>query len=118
MNTNLKVGFGRVVCLPDDPIVHIAGNDAKTDMNTDGIRDELAVTCIAISQGKNTFLIYTCDTVTINEFYVQTKEMITEATSVPADNIILNATHTHSAPTLKHDLPGRDATLQNSKLAA
>ena len=84
MNTNLKVGFGRVVCLPDDPIVHIAGNDAKTDMNSDGIRDELAVTCIAISQGKNTFLIYTCDTVTINEFYANRNLMFCFRTLVPA----------------------------------
>ena len=42
MSTKLKIGFGRVVCLPDDPVVHIAGNDAKTDMNTDGVRDDLA----------------------------------------------------------------------------
>ena len=111
MNTKLKVGFGRIVCLPDDPIVHIAGNDAKTDRNTDGIRDELAVTCIALSQEEKKWLIYTCDTVTINEFYVSIKEMVTAATGVPGENIVLNATHTHSAPTLKHDLPGRDAYL-------
>lgn len=111
MDASLKIGFGRVVCLPDDPIVHIAGNDAKTDMNTDGVRDDLAVTCIAIKKDERTYLIFTCDTVTINEFYIRTKEMITENTGVPADRIILNATHTHSAPTLKQDLPGRDAYL-------
>jgi len=117
MNTKLKVGFGRIVCLPDDPIVHIAGNDAKTDRNTDGIRDELAVTCIALSKGGKTWLIYTCDTVTINEFYVSIKEMVTAATGVPGEHIVLNATHTHSAPTLKHDLPGRDAYLAKFRVA-
>ena len=117
MSNKLQAGFGRIVCLPDDPIVHIAGNDAKTDMNTDGIRDELAVTCIALRQGGKTYLIYTCDTVTINDFYVPTKEMITKATGVEADCIVLNATHTHSAPTLKHDLPGRDAYLAKFQVA-
>ena len=117
MNTTLSVGVGRIVCLPDDPIVHIAGNDAKTDVNTDGVRDDLAVTCIALSHGERTFLIYTCDTVTINEFYVATKEMITAATGIPADCIILNATHTHSAPTLKHNLPGKDAYLAKFQTA-
>ena len=117
MNTTLKVGFGRIVCLPDDPIVHIAGNDAKTDMNPDGVRDDLAVTCIALAQGGKTYLVYTCDTVTINEFYIPTKEKITAATGIPADNIVLNATHTHSAPTLKNDLPGRDAYLAKFQIA-
>ena len=111
MNTNLQAGFSRIVCLPDDLVAHIAGNDAKTDISVDGLRDELAVTCIALQQGGKTYLIYTCDTVTINDFYHTTKQMITAATGVSADNIVLNATHTHSAPTLKHDLPGRDEYL-------
>lgn len=117
MNTNLQAGFSRVVCLPDDLVAHIAGNDAKTDISVDGLRDELAVTCIALQQGGKTYLVYTCDTVTINEFYHHTKEMITEATGVPGDNIVLNATHTHSAPTLKHDLPGRDEYLAKFKIS-
>ena len=117
MSENLKAGFGRIVCLPDDPIVHIAGNDAKTDMNTDGVRDDLAVTCIALSQGGQTYLIYTCDTVTINDFYVDIEKAVSQATGVTPDHIILNATHTHSAPTLKHDLPGRDAYLAKFKAA-
>jgi len=117
MNTNLHAGFGRIVCLPDDPIVHIAGNDAKTDLSIDGIRDELAVTCIALRQGGQTYLIYTCDTVTINEFYVAIEQAVADATGVSPDNIILNATHTHSAPTLKHDLPGRDAYLAKFSIA-
>ena len=117
MNTNLKAGFARIVCLPDNLVAHIAGNDAKTDISVDGLRDELAVTCIALAQGGKTYLVYTCDTVTINEFYHDTKRMITEATGVPAENMVLNATHTHSAPTLKHDLPGRDEYLAKFKVA-
>ena len=111
MNTKLQAGFSRIVCLPDDPVAHIAGNDAKTDISVDGIRDELAVTCIALAQGGETYLIYTCDTVTINDFYIAIEKAISDATGIPTEHIILNATHTHSAPTLKHDLPGRDAYL-------
>ncbi len=111
MQNKLQAGFSRIVCLPDNLVAHIAGGDAKTDISVDGLRDELAVTCIALMQGGKTYLIYTCDTVTINDFYHTTKQMITDATGVPADKIVLNATHTHSAPTLKHDLPGRDAYL-------
>ena len=117
MTTTLKAGFARIVCIPDNIVAHIAGNDAKTDISVDGLRDELAVTCIALQQGGKTYLVYTCDTVTINDFYHHIKEMITEATGVPGDNIVLNATHTHSAPTLKNDLPGRDEYLAKFKIA-
>lgn len=117
MNTNLQAGFSRIVCLPDNLVAHIAGNDAKTDISTDGLRDELAVTCIALRQGGQTYLVYTCDTVTINDFYHDIKRMITEKTGIPGDNIVLNATHTHSAPTIKQDLPGKEEYLAKFKIA-
>ena len=117
MNSKLQAGFSRVVCLPDNLVAHIAGNDAKTDISYDGLRDELAVTCIALMQGDQTYLVYTCDTVTINDFYVAIEKSVCDATGVPVRNIILNATHTHSAPTLKHDLPGRDEYLAKFSVA-
>ena len=117
MNMKLQAGFARIVCLPDNLVAHIAGNDAKTDISVDGLRDELAVTCIALRQGGQTYLIYTCDTVTINDFYHDIKRMVTEKTGVPADNIVLNATHTHSAPTIKQDLPGKEEYLAKFKVA-
>lgn len=117
MDNKLQAGFSRVVCLPDNLVAHIAGNDAKTDISVDGLRDELAVTCIALQQGGQTYLIYTCDTVTINDFYHHTKEMITAGTGVPAENIVLNATHTHSAPTIKQDLPGKEEYLAKFKIS-
>ena len=117
MNTNLQAGFARVICLPDNLVAHIAGNDAKTDISVDGLRDELAVTCIALQEGGQTYLVYTCDTVTINDFYHHIKEMVTAGTGVPAENIVLNATHTHSAPTLKNELPGKEEYLAKFKIA-
>ena len=108
----LQAGFWREVCLPDDAIVYIAGGDPASDPSTDGVLDELAVTCIALKQGGKTYLIYTCDIVDIDgKFYHTTETAITNATGIPVEQIILNATHTHSAPTLKNDLPGKDAYL-------
>ena len=108
----LQAGFWREVCLPDDPIVYIAGGDPASDPSTDGVLDELAVTAIALKQGGMTYLIYTCDIVDIDgAFYRTTETAISEATGLPVEQIILNATHTHSAPTLKNNLPGKDAYL-------
>lgn len=110
-DTGLQAGFARVTCLPDDKIVYIAGGDAAADPSTDGVLDPLAVTAIALKQGGRTILVYTCDIVDIDSFYTTTEKEIAEATGLPVTDIILNATHTHSAPTLKNNLPGKDAYL-------
>jgi len=96
----LQAGFAREVCIPDDPIVYIAGGTASEDPSTDGLLDEIAVTCIALKQGGNTYLVYTCDVVDIESFYKGTETVISEASGIDPAYIILNATHTHSAPTL------------------
>lgn len=103
----LQAGFARVACLPDSYPVHIAGGDAASDICQNGYLDELTVTCIALKQGEQTVLIYTCDVVDIAGFYNETETAISKATGIPASHIILNATHTHSAPTLKDNLPGK-----------
>lgn len=108
----LQAGFAREVCLPDDQIVYIAGGTAEEDPSTDGVLDEITVTCIALKQGGETYLIYTCDVVDIDgKFCAITDTAISEATGIPVEKIILNGTHTHSAPTLKDNLPGKDAYL-------
>ena len=109
--TSLLAGFAREVCLPDDAIVYIAGGTASEDPSTDGVLDEIMITCIALKQNGRTILVYTCDVVDIESFYTGTETVISEATGIPASDIILNATHTHSAPTLKNNLPGKDAYL-------
>lgn len=109
----LQAGFARVICLPDDQLVYIAGGTAAEDPATDGVLDELAETCIALKQGGETYLIFTCDVVDIDgKFCKITDKAISEATGIPEDKIILSATHTHSAPTLKDNLPGRDNYLK------
>ena len=108
----LQAGFAREICLPDDQIVYIAGGTAEEDPSTDGVLDEITVTCVALKQGGETYLIYTCDVVDIDgKFCRITDAAIAEATGIPEDRIILNGTHTHSAPTLKDNLPGKDAYL-------
>lgn len=96
----LKVGFGRVSILPKVQ-VNLDGGDIEGRPASDPI-DDIAATCIAISQGDETILIYTLDLLLVQKTLLPAQELITEATGVPAENIILNTTHTHSAPAYNH----------------
>ena len=108
--TGLQIGFDRQKAMPDSYPVHIEGNDAGADVCEGSVLDELTVTCIAMKTGDKTVLVYTCDIVDIDgTFYKETESAISGATGIPVSDIILNATHTHSAPTLKSNLPGKDA---------
>lgn len=95
-NAGLQVGFGRKSITPTQSGVEIAGGDSSARLST-GFLDEVAATCIALRMGEETFLIYTLDFMVI---YDGTKtlleESIMQATGLPSENILLNATHTHS----------------------
>ena len=76
----LQAGFAREVCLPDDAIVYIAGGTASEDPSTDGVLDEITITCVALKQSGRTILVYTCDVVDIESFYTGTETVISEVT--------------------------------------
>ena len=107
--STLLAGFGRVSCIPDDPLVHIAGGTAADDPATDGLLDTLDITCVALQKAGETYLIYTCDIVDIIGFNSNIEATIEQELGIPKENVIFNGTHTHSAPTLKPgdiNLPG------------
>ena len=96
----LQVGFGRENILPDIVGVEIAGGDASARLST-GYRDEVAATCIAIKEGDQTILLYTVDLIVIDKHAYAAQADIAEATGIPEENIILNATHTHSGVSIR-----------------
>ncbi len=68
-------------------------------------KDPLYATCVAVDDGLgNTALIVTMDIKGTYE-YIQTNMMkrMTEATGLPEENIMLSATHNHSAPASSDD---------------
>lgn len=104
----LQVGFASMECMPDSYPVHIAGGDVMRDICEQGFLDKLTVRCIALQQGDKTYLVFSCDVVDIDgAFCKETDAMIANATGLPQEQIILNATHTHSAPALKANVPGK-----------
>ena len=102
----LYAGFGRVTCVPDDPLVHIAGGTAKDDPATDGLLDTIEITCVSLKKGDETYLIFTVDIVDVIGYNTTIENTIKTELGIEPENVIFNGTHTHSAPTLK---PGDSA---------
>lgn len=96
-NETLRVGFGREEIMPDT-VLPLGGNGLYGREYT-GVNDILYITCIAITdeQGK-TVLLYTMDTLKSEAFIHPLRRAVSEAVSIPGENILFSSTHTHNAP--------------------
>ena len=98
----LQVGWGRVNITPNF-LVGIAGySDQETRKSTDGIVDYLYTTCLAFRENDETVLLFTIDNLAAAATVVEKmRQKITEVLpDIPAENIFVSATHSHSAPSL------------------
>ncbi|MBQ3252769.1 MAG: neutral/alkaline non-lysosomal ceramidase N-terminal domain-containing protein [Oscillospiraceae bacterium] len=98
MDNILKVGFGREKITPTME-VYISGGGNPKRIST-GILDDLYITCIAITDSADrTVLVFTEDMQQVSSPFIDPGvEGVVEATGVAKENIIIAATHTHSAP--------------------
>ena len=105
-NSVLRVGFGRAIITPTEPVHLSGGSDPKRISNR--VLDDMTVTCIAITdETDRTVLLMTEDMQHVTaSFAAPAIEGITEVTGIPAEDIILCATHTHSVPTQNLKFPG------------
>ena len=94
-----KVGFGREKIMPET-VIPLAGSGIQ-DREYEGILDILYTTCIAMTdENGKTILVFTNDLVNSRaEFSQPAKEQVSKATGIAVENIMVAATHTHSAPT-------------------
>ncbi len=74
------------------------------------ILDDLMHTCTALSDGKTIFLLYSHDVLSVRDAMVdQLAKHVWEEYGIPAENIIMNATHTHCGPLMGwRGFPGTD----------
>ena len=91
-----QVGFGRVNITPSSS----HNLDGYDDRMSEGILNPVMATCVAITDPEdNTLLLYTVDMCNSEkETFEPLREQLTEATGIPAENITVSATHTHSSP--------------------
>ena len=118
-STGLQVGFGRESIMPQDfTKAHLAGGDAANRV-AKTIKDNLFITCVAFQQDGETFLLYTMDVINSSaEITDPAKAAITQLTGVPAENIMMCATHTHAGVSLTYEWDGIQAHLRMFNEAA
>lgn len=94
----LSVGFGREKITPKTE-VYLSGGGNPNRIST-GILDDLYITCIALTDAAGeTVLIFTQDLQQVSPIFSQPGvDAVAEATGVKKENILIAATHTHSAP--------------------
>ena len=99
----LKVGFAMENVTPDYNVGLGGYSDSESRTST-GVLDPIYATCIAYQYGEQTVLMYTLDVSAAPDGMTKTvQDMISKSTGVPADHIIVTATHTHSAPSVTGD---------------
>ena len=102
MNNTISVGVSRADITPKVPLpLYGMGNDYVRKENfvfPTSEEDFLKADVLLLSDGEEKAVICTLDTLYIHSFLSDAvKESVSEALSIPKDNIILTASHSHSA---------------------
>ena len=101
----LQMGYARELIMPEKQ-VNISGSGNQEHRVSTGFLDYLYATCIAITEGENTILLFSTDTLTAKSSWTgEARRQISGATGVPEANIQIGGTHTHSGPAVGGNEP-------------
>ena len=94
----LCVGFGRENITPDFS-VGLGGYSDNETRRSEGYVDYIYSTCIAMTEGETTILLFTIDNIAMNQSSLdKLRKAVSPATGIPEEHIYALATHSHSAP--------------------
>lgn len=94
---NLQAGAATVKITPQEP--HFLFGYPFVERMSTGIHDDLLSSALYLTDGKNKVLFISNDIIYVSkESTVRIRERISEKTGILASNIMVAATHTHSAP--------------------
>ena len=94
----LLAGFGKVDMTPDYS-VSLGGYGDELQRKHEMVAEPIYTTCIALTEGEETILVYTSDILSCYKRMADDIRMaVTAATGIPGEKIFCAATHSHSAP--------------------
>ena len=96
----LLAGFAKIDITPDYQ-VGLGGYSNAESRRNEGIAARIYATCIALTDGGETILLYTIDNCACARGIAdEIREVVTAATGIAEDKIFCAATHSHNAPSL------------------
>ncbi len=106
----LKIGWSQADITPEEP-VQIAGQfHARI---SEGILDPITATALTVESGDESVVLVSCDLVAISdELRTAVNQRLESAEQAPSpDAVVMNATHTHTAPEIRERGFGGAATI-------
>jgi len=100
-----KVGYARADITPTEP-VPLMGYGNTIRRISGPVLDPLYATCVAISDAKGETVLMLGIDATVPSYRGYIQETVGEALGIPAERIVVNVTHTHSAPDQDAKHPG------------
>ena len=97
-----RIGFGRANITPEDTGISLGGYQNDSERLSEGYVDYIYVSCLAITDANdNTVLLFATDMLYQSGVHTEAvNTLMNEKFGVPADRVIISASHTHSAPTV------------------
>ena len=85
---------------------------------SEGVLDDICARAVVLDDGKTQAAMVTCDLIGLSRSVVlEARRIITEKTGIPALNVMISATHTHTAPVVIGDSALDDFTSGGSILS-
>ena len=101
METLIKIGYGKADITPDTNLP-LGGYGNTAHRVSESVRDKLQATCIAFTDADNsTVLLYTTDMIRVDpKLANRVRAILCEEFGLEYNQVMVAATHTHSAPGL------------------
>lgn len=98
--TGFATGFGKIVVNPD-PGVGLGGFGNSDERTSTHVTDDICISCVAISDGEQKILLFSLDSCGVSvSNWNQVARIVEKELGVPRANVVLNASHSHSAPSI------------------
>lgn len=83
-----------------------------------GVLDDIYAKTVVLDDGKTKTAMVVCDVIGLSQtVVVEARRMIQEKTGIPADNVMISATHTHTGPVILGDSKIDDLVAGGNKLS-
>ncbi|MBQ3074909.1 MAG: hypothetical protein IJC26_02485, partial [Clostridia bacterium] len=98
--TGFATGFGKVVVNPS-PGVGLGGFGNADERTSTHVTDDICISCVAIADGEKTLLLYSLDAIgTPAKVWNFISQQMEKEFGIPQDCILINSSHSHSAPAI------------------